>query len=63
MFLPRRQAQLVTNQFNNLNTNQQVHMAAPINHVLSTFEVNINHLYPKGLKPYPQETKEIDKDD
>ena len=54
MFLPRRQAQLVTNQFNNLNNNQQVHMAAPINYVLIPFEGNINPGGPKGLKLYLQ---------
>ena len=50
------------NQFNNLNINQQVHMAAPVmNYVLRPFEGNIDTGYPQGIKIYPQATKEIDK--
>ena len=62
MVLTGRQAQLLINKLNNLNINQQVHMAAPINYVLRTFEGNINTGYPTGLKIYPQATKYIDKE-
>ena len=38
-------------------------MDAPVvNYVISPFEDNINPGYPKGLKLYLQETKDIDKE-
>ena len=57
------QAQIIINQFNNLSTNQQVHMAAPVvNYFISSFEGNINPGYPQGIKLYLQETKYMDKE-
>ena len=64
MVLTRRQAQILINQSNELSTNQQFQMAAPVvNYVISPFEGNINTEDPQELKPYLQSTKEIDKDD
>ena len=57
----RRQAQLLINQFNNLNINTHVLMSDPINYVFSPFEGNLNPEDPMGIKLYLQAAKEIDK--
>ena len=57
MVLEIREEQLLINKFNNTNINQQVHMADPINYMLSPFEGNINSGYPTDLKLYIQATK------
>ena len=63
MVLTRTQEQILINNFNNISTNQKVHMAAPVvNHVIRPFEGNINHGYQQVLKMYLQATKEIDKE-
>ena len=63
MVVTRSQAQILINQFSNLSINQQAQMAAPVeNYVISPLEGNINLVYPKGLKLYLQETKEIYKE-
>ena len=62
MILTMRNAQILLNQFNNLNINQQFQMAAPVNYVLIPFELNINSGYPKWIKLYLQARKEIDKE-
>ena len=62
MLLTIREAQLLINKFNNININQQVQMADPINYMLRTFEGNINTGYPTGIKLYIQWTKWIDKE-
>ena len=63
MALTSLQAQIFINKFNNLNTNQQVHMdATAVNYVLSPFEGNINPLYITGIKLIFQATKYIDKE-
>ena len=62
MLLTIREAQLLINKFNNININQQVQMADPINYMLRTFEGNINTGYPTGIKLYLQATKEIYKE-
>ena len=59
MLLARIQAQLLVNQFKNININKQVNMADPIDYVISPFEGNLNHAYSTGLKLYLQETKDI----
>ena len=59
MLLARIQAQLLVNQFKNININKQVNMADPIDYVISPFEGNLNHAYPTGLRLYLQETKDI----
>ena len=64
MVLTIIQAQILINQFNNINLNQPVHMAAPsVNFLLRPFEGNKHPGYPKGLKNYLQTTKDIDKKD
>ena len=63
MVFTRIQVKILISQINNLNINQQVHMAAPVNYVLSPFEGNINPGDPQGIKPYIRGTKEIDKED
>ena len=62
MVLNIRQSQLLINQFNNININQQVHMADPIKYVLRPFEGNINPGYPTGIKLYIKSKKDIDKE-
>ena len=62
MVLTRRQEKLLIHQFNNINTNIHVNMAAPIIYVLSSFEGNINTGYPTEIKLHLQATKEIDKE-
>ena len=57
MLLTIREAQLLINKFNNININQQVQMADPINYMLRTFEGNINTGDPTGIKLYLQATK------
>ena len=54
MVLTRIQTQLLTNQFNIIGINQQVHMAAPTNYVIIPFEGKINTGYTTGLKLYRQ---------
>ena len=62
MFLTIRQAQIIINQFNNLNKNQQSQMAATfVNYLLIPFEVIINHADQQELKLYLQATKGMDK--
>ena len=61
MVLTIIQEQTLINCFNNLNINKPVKMAA-VKYLLSPFEGNINPGYPKGIKLYLQETKEIDKE-
>ena len=53
----RIQAQIIINQFINININQQVHMAA-VNYVLVSFEGNINPGDATGIKIYIQATKQ-----
>ena len=62
MVLTIRELQLLINKFNNLNINQQVHMADTINYVLIQFEGNIHSGDPTVIKLYLQATKEIDKE-
>ena len=62
MVLTRRQAQLLINQFNNININEQFHMAYPINYVLIPFEGRINPGDTTGLKTYLQAKKEINRE-
>ena len=62
MVLTKIQAQVLINQFNNLNLNQPVQIVVPVvNYLISPFKGKINPGYPQGLKFYLQETKEIDK--
>ena len=63
MVLTRTQEQILINKFNNISTNQKVHMSAPVvNYVIRPFEGNINHGYQHVPKIYLQATKEIDKE-
>ena len=62
MVLTIIESQLLIKTFNNININQQVKMAAPINCVLSQFEGNINHVDTTGLRLYLQSIKKIDKE-
>ena len=62
MVLTRIKAQLLTNQFNIIGINQQVHIAAPTNYVISPFEEEINTGYTTGIKIYPQSKKETNKE-
>ena len=62
MVLTRIKAQLLTNQFNIIGINQQVHIAAPTNYVIGPFEGKINTGYTTGIKIYPQSTKEKNKE-
>ena len=55
------QAQIKIKSFNHLNINQQAHIVA-VNDVLITFEGNINPGYPTGIKLYLRENKEVDKE-
>ena len=57
MVSTRRQAQLLINHFKNLNINQQVYVASPINYVLRSFEGNMNTEDTTGLKIYLQAKK------
>ena len=56
MVFTRRQSQILTNMFNNININQKVHMSAdpPVNYVLRLFEGNINPRDQQGIKLYLQ---------
>ena len=67
MVLTRIQAQLLTNKFNIIGINQQVHIAAPTNYVIGPFEgkINIGHtteliLYPQSKKETKKETDKLD---
>ena len=53
-----KQAQILTNKFNNLYINKQVQMAAPVvKYVIRPLEGDINTRYPQGIKLYIQATK------
>ena len=58
MVLTSLQAHTLINRLNHLDINEPLQMVA-LNYVLSPFEWNINPGYPKGLKLYLQEMKEI----
>ena len=63
--MTRIQAQILINQFNNLNINQKFQMTAAtaVNYVLIPFEGNINPGNQQGIKIYFQAKKEIDRED